>query len=169
MDFLLFQFHFTIKLYYRLNVVQLNILPLKERREDILEFVLAFVDEFNEEYHRRVSIGEKTSNVLMNYDWPGNIRELKNVISNSCHMLDGDIITVEDLPFYIVKSLSSRVREQSDKKLEVMIDDFEKEMIVSELKKNQFNCSLTAKTLGIHRSTLYKKMEKHQISIQEKR
>lgn len=160
---------FRMDLYYRLNVVQVTIPPLRERIKDVPVFIKRFVDQFNEEYHRNIAVHERALNMLSSYAWPGNVRELKNVINNSCHMLESDMIAPEDLPFYITKNVTVKAKGSASKKLEVMLGECEKEMISNELKSCEFNCSLAAKKLGIHRSTLYKKMEKYHINVQEKR
>lgn len=160
---------FRMDLYYRLNVIQIAIKPLRERKMDILGFAEQFLNQMNDEYHRDVKMDERVRNVLMDYHWPGNVRELKNIMNNSFNMLEGNVITIDDLPFYIIKNKNLNQLVDVSKKLDVLVNEFEREIIVQELKNNQYNCVTTAKTLGIHRSTLYKKIDKHGIQLYEKR
>ncbi len=93
---------FRKDLYYRLNVVSLNIPPLKERHEDIVPLTRLFLKEFNEKYHKKKELHPKAMEALMEYDWPGNVRQLANVIERVAVTTDQDVITCQMLPSSIL-------------------------------------------------------------------
>ncbi|MGO1369733.1 helix-turn-helix domain-containing protein, partial [Senegalia sp. (in: firmicutes)] len=98
-----------------------------------------------------------------NYDWPGNIRELENVIERALNLLDVELtIEPHHLPKRVTSEKISKIYS-SDKKLKAVLDEIEKEMIIEYLKRNKGNKNQTAKALGISRVSLYKKLEKHDI------
>jgi PAS domain S-box-containing protein len=154
---------FREDLYYRLNVLPVFIPPLRERKEDIPALTYAFLEELNNKYAQKRSITLETIACLQNYSWPGNIRELKNVIGRCFMTCDHDIIKPEHLP--------SRMLTESDMSLNAgtalndMVVDRERDLIVKTLLKYTCNCSKAAKALAVHRSTLYAKMEKYNISL----
>lgn len=151
-------------LYYRLNSIQLKIPPLRDRRDDIRPFVQYILKRLNEEYSRGVSLSPEAFSLLEAYNWPGNVREVINVLESAYSLVDGQVILASNLPSHLQhyvekpKSGVSRI-----KPLSRTIDDVEKEVLVNTLKRQKFNCRATAKELGIHRSTLYRKFEKFQI------
>ncbi|MFF2289393.1 sigma-54 interaction domain-containing protein [Peribacillus butanolivorans] len=157
---------FREDLYYRLNVISLSIPSLKERREDIFEFVELFLNEFSTELGIPTpDIDKQVMNAFLKYDWPGNIRELRNVIQRIVILGAGDgVITLEYVPNEIVKHdsalesppvlLSPRVNK---------IIDSEKAQIEYALNTTFGNKSAAAKLLGISRGTLYNKMKIYQL------
>lgn len=154
---------FRLDLYYRLNVVPINIPPLRERREDILPLVHHFIEQRKGLVSRKfdkISISSAASALLHNYDWPGNSRELLNVIERTLAALEGDTIQVLDLPLYIQEA-----EEKEDSlfdhstSLKYYLQNAEKRVIRKALKQYHGNRNLTAKNLGIHRTLLYKKMK----------
>lgn len=160
---------FREDLFYRLNVLRLELPPLRERHDDVELFVKYFLDELNEKYETRMTISDSAVEVLKNYLWPGNVRELKNVIYNAYNMAENSILE-SDLPLYIFykskisNNLSTTI---SNRNLDSLVNEFEREIIINTLKRNNFNCNVTAKELGIHRSTLYKKFERLNICPKE--
>lgn len=165
MQKLLDEGQFLEQLYYRLNVMSIDIPPLRERTEDIPELVHAFIREFSELYQKpapKVDPGVMT--VLMNYNWPGNIRELRNAIERMIILADADRITTELLP----ESLASLVpgdegflSANTDRQGETEMD--EQELIKEALRKTFGNKSAAAKMLGVSRGTIYNKMKEYGI------
>ena len=153
--------NFREDLYYRLNVVNIHVPPLRERKEDIPILAAAFLKEFTEENSRNIEgIDQKAINILYNYNWPGNIRELRNTIESSVVLCKGHVITEEDLPPTIRSGL-----EQNSIKLSIgtSLADAEKEIIRSTLLRNNGNKSKTADILGIGRKTLHRKIQEYNI------
>jgi len=156
---------FRSDLFYRLNVMQIKIPPLREREEDIPLFVKKFMQELYEQYGEYKEITPAAMKLLLGYEWPGNIRELKNTIQRAYAMSDGKQIFDTNLPFGIVRKAKTNENNQAFASLDDRIAELEREIILSALKKNGYNCRATAIELGIHRSTLYKKFDKLQIDI----
>ena len=150
---------FREDLYYRLNVVNLHIPPLRERKEDIPLLTSAFIKEFAQENNKPVEgIDPKARAALYNYPWPGNIRELRNSIESAVVMCKGNIITPEDLP-------PSIVRESDDDHIRISVGstlaEAEREIIRSTLAAQNGNKSRTAEILGIGRKTLHRKVDEY--------
>jgi putative PEP-CTERM system response regulator len=150
---------FREDLYYRLNVVNIHIPPLRERKEDIPLLTSAFIKEFAQENDKPVEgIDPKARSALYNYSWPGNIRELRNSIESAVVMCKGNIITPEDLP-------PSITRESDDDYIRISLGstlaDAEREIIRSTLAAQNGNKSRTAEVLGIGRKTLHRKVDEY--------
>jgi len=152
---------FRLDLYYRLGVMIINIPPLRERISDIPEMVEYFVKNIGPKLGKRITtIDDRAMDILMNYDWPGNARELNNVIERAINICTGHILTEELLPPEIRKAGEEclRIWEENPSK-----DAMEEQLIRSYLKKFNYNRSRVAKELGISRSSLYRKIEKYSI------
>ncbi|WP_026477197.1 sigma-54 interaction domain-containing protein [Alkaliphilus transvaalensis] len=152
---------FRIDLYYRIAVFPINIYPLRERREDIRALVEIFLDQMNKKMNRDLKIQGDLINLLCNYNWPGNIRELKNTIEFAINMTDDDLIKLEHLP-KIIQSEGIRTNLLKLKLLEEIIR--ETEMV--EIKKaiDIFGDTVegkkrAAEALGISLATLYNKLK----------
>jgi PAS domain S-box-containing protein len=154
---------FRQDLYYRLNVVRMELPPLRTRKEDIPLLVQHFIDRFNTLQGRRISgCSERVLSALMRYPFPGNIRELENAIEHAFVICIDTTIQMDDLPQHIVGYFSTAEHEMpADKPL---LEDAEMQAIVSCLKENDFNKTRTARELGISRNTLWRKMKKYGIS-----
>jgi DNA-binding NtrC family response regulator len=152
---------FREDLYYRLNVVNIHIPPLRERKEDIPLLAAAFIKEFASENDKPVEgIDPKARAMLYNHSWPGNVRELRNCIESAVVMTKGPIITPDDLPPSIATDTEDNyVRIQ----LGVTISDAEREIIRANLAANNGNKSRTAETLGIGRKTLHRKIAEYDL------
>jgi len=152
---------FREDLFYRLNVVNIHIPPLRERKEDIPLLAAAFVKEFAQENEKQVDgIDPKARSLLYNYSWPGNVRELRNCLESAVVMSKGNVIISDDLPPSIVTdSESNHVRIQ----LGVTMGEAEKEIIRANLAAQNGNKSRTAETLGIGRKTLHRKIAEYQL------
>jgi len=150
---------FREDLYYRLNVVNIHIPPLRERKEDIPLLVSAFVKEFSEENGKSIEAVEpKARMILYNYSWPGNVRELRNGIESSVVMCKSNIITVEDLPPHIHNESDEetlRVRTGST------MAEIEREVIRATLNQQNGNKTKAAEVLGIGRKTLHRKLQEY--------
>ncbi|MBU8912940.1 MAG: sigma-54 dependent transcriptional regulator [Spirochaetales bacterium] len=152
---------FREDLYYRLNVVNVHIPPLRERKEDIPLLAAAFVKEFAQENEKQVDgIDPRARSLLYNYSWPGNVRELRNCLESAVVMSKGNVITSDDLPPSVVTdSESNHVRIQ----LGATMAEAEKEIIRANLTAQNGNKSRTAESLGIGRKTLHRKITEYQL------
>lgn len=152
---------FREDLFYRLNVVRIEMPSLRERMDDIPLLMHAFLREFNIENKKNIRGFDKASKAAMiKYNWPGNIRELKNAVESAVVMCTGDEIKMEDLP--------RALRSQGEEKvitipIGITMDEAEKIIIQENLAANKGNKSRTADILGIGRKTLHRKLEELQI------
>ena len=150
---------FREDLYYRLNVINIEMPPLRTRRGDILELANHFLARLNLEFQRATVLSPEVKRCFAGYQWPGNVRELDNVIKGAYATCDGFTIDMTDLPAKMAAPRGSApIRAQ--KHLSELVDDYEREVILAVLRENHGNCQQTADELGIHRSALYKKVAK---------
>ena len=152
---------FREDLFYRLNVVRIEMPSLRERMDDIPLLMHAFLREINIENKKNIKGFDKASKAAMiKYSWPGNIRELKNAVESAVVMCTGDEIKMEDLP----RSLRSQGEEKVITiPIGITMDEAEKIIIQENLAANKGNKSRTADILGIGRKTLHRKLEELQI------
>jgi DNA-binding NtrC family response regulator len=145
---------FREDLFYRLNVVELNVPPLRERREDILPLAAQFIAEFAK---GRARFSESVAACLQNYAWPGNVRELRNAMERAVLLSRSELILPEHLP--------SRVRaagEQPATAPAEQLEEIERDAILQALRKHNFNRTETARALGISRRALLYKLQRFQ-------
>jgi DNA-binding NtrC family response regulator len=145
---------FREDLFYRLNVVELNVPPLRERREDILPLAAQFIAEFAK---GRARFSESVAACLQNYAWPGNVRELRNAMERAVLLSRSELILPEHLP--------SRVRSAGEQPAAVpaeQLEEIEREAILQALRKHNFNRTETARALGISRRALLYKLQRFQ-------
>ena len=148
---------FREDLYYRLNVVRIEMPSLKDRKDDIPLLMHSFLREFNLENQKNIKgFDNHSKSAMLKYSWPGNIRELRNCVESAVVMCTGDEITIQDLP--------SSIRASSEEKvisipLGIPMDEAEKIIIQENLAANNGNKSKTADVLGIGRKTLHRKLE----------
>ncbi|MCK4818939.1 sigma 54-interacting transcriptional regulator, partial [bacterium] len=158
---------FREDLYYRINVVPIYIPPLRERREDIPELIKHFMQRYASKVANRVTnISPEAVDLLMSYNWRGNVRELENAIERAMVLADDDTILAKDLPLPAGMGLTQeeqRSIKQGTGTLPEQVDAFEKEMILNALEQKNWVRSKAAEVLGIPRPTLNYKMEKHNI------
>ena len=153
--------NFREDLYYRLNVVNIEVPPLRERKEDIPLLVAEFIKTFAKENSKQIEgLDNKTRSILYNYDWPGNIRQLKNCIESAVVMCQGNVITVDDLPPGIV---STNENESIKIPIGIPMEEAEKIIITENLAYFKGNKSKTADVLQIGRKTLHRKLEEYKI------
>ena len=154
---------FRKDLFYRLNVIPLNIPPLRERKKDIVEIAQHLISQMAREMTLAdVSMDAEAETTLKNFDWQGNVRELSNVLERAISSLEGDTLTRDHLPLYLHRGLEQK-RNRRYKDIKEVQTRAEKEAILMALKESDFNKSQAAKRLGIHRTLLYKKMKKYAI------
>ncbi|MFC1477168.1 sigma-54-dependent transcriptional regulator [candidate division KSB1 bacterium] len=150
---------FRLDLYYRLNVIEINLPALSERRDDIPLLVNHFVRKYAEKIGRPIStVDNETMKILMNYQWKGEIRELENVIERAIIFCESDIITPKDLPPNMYSDAGAGFQEIPEQLKDAM-KIYERNHISAELSKNNNNKEMTAKALGISISSLYRKIE----------
>ena len=157
---------FRQDLYYRLNVIPIDVPPLKERKDDIPLLVSHFLEKFNKDFNKKIeAIDDEVMGFLKSYDWPGNIRELQNLMERAIVLNKTNSLTVKDFPNFLTDS-ESREEEVIDlnHSLTDLVDSFEKKIIVKALRENNFNKLRTAEKLGIHRSTFMSKLKKYEIN-----
>lgn len=147
---------FNEKLYYQISVVHIEIPPLRNRKEDIPHLVNSFIKMYNEKYQKNIiKINEQAMHIVCSYDWPGNIKELKNVIEHSVLVCEGNReLTLEHIPAEIVEKYKVSIRGERGNR-----EDNEMERIEEALKKTYGNKSAAATLLGISRGTLYNKIK----------
>lgn len=155
---------FRSDLYYRLNAITIVLPPLRERKEDIAELALYFLEEIKKRHSdtRAIAISDDVMNLFMNYSWPGNVRELKNIIERAYYFAEGrNVILKEHLP----KQLRDFKNKISKSPSMQTIDQAERETIRRALENNRWNIKQTAEMLGIARSTLYRKIEHYKLNV----
>lgn len=154
---------FRKDLYYRINVVGIEIPPLRQRKEDILDLIYLFIREFCLQQDRDlVQMAPEVMPSMLNYPWPGNVRELRNVVERMVILAEEDLILEEHLPETIrFQNYSSSVSEESS--LNEITDRAEREIILQTLKGCSGDKSKAARKLGVPRSTLYYKMKKFEM------
>jgi PAS domain S-box-containing protein len=149
---------FREDLYYRVNVVRVELPPLRRRREDIPLLVNAFLARFNRQQQRAVErVTSEALSLLLAHDWPGNIRELENVIESSYVLCTGAAIGIEHLPRELTARASGAEGHSS---MKVIRETQEAEAIRRALERNDYNRQAAARELGIHKSTLFRKLKK---------
>lgn len=167
---------FREDLYYRLNVVNLIIPPLRERREDIPELVKYSVEKFNRIFNLKVTgIDQEVLKIFLRYPWPGNIRELENVIERAFNVIEGDTIQLAHLPARLAgnrenpKNYAEKTQHHEPSGIEEgltladIMNDTERLVIKKAIALSEGNKSKAAKILGVTRPCLYKKMIKHNL------
>ncbi len=148
---------FRQDLYYRINVIKLEIPPLRERMEDVPLLIKHFIGRFPSILDKDISgISPDALNILMSYDYPGNVRELENIIEHGCVLCPGSLIRAKDLPDWL-RPPSNDVSAASS------LEEVEKQFIISVLTKNNWNRLAAARELKIHKTTLFRKIKKLRI------
>lgn len=159
---------FREDLYYRLNVVHLNIPPLRDRREDIIPLCQHFLETLNKKYNLKKSLHNDVFPFLLRYDWPGNVRELKNTLERLIIITDKNVITPGDLPANItrtkhVKNVKSNINLQEE------IEEYEKRLISEVIDKFSIKTSYElARVLNISQATAFRKIKKYNLQLNSK-
>jgi two-component system response regulator HydG len=153
---------FREDLYYRLNVISIELPPLRERREDIEPLALHFISRFARRLKKNISgIADDACELLRNYHWPGNVRELENVMERATILARGREITVDTLPF---RNQPLKEEPPRQKAAPVSLEDLERDHIRAVLSQTGFHKSRTAEILGISRKTLDRKIAEYSLS-----
>jgi len=172
---------FREDLFYRLNVVNLSIPPLRERREDIKGLVLHFIEKYNKLFGLRVTgVSSQVENIFQKYSWPGNIRELENTIERAFNVLEGKTIRKEHMPSNLINILDKEPADQNSQDYEHrndfslkltqgqtladVMNQAEKLVILQTLMNSKGNKAKAAQMLGISRPGLYKKLVKYNLT-----
>jgi two-component system response regulator HydG len=154
---------FRQDLFFRINVIEILVPPLRERREDVPLLVVYFLEECSKGSGKAVEgITPEAMERLTQYDWPGNVRELKNAMERALAYATGPFITVQDLPEAIVRATERQGQFSSYREWrEKILERLEKEFLEKSIHDQGGNLTLAAKELGIHRSTLHRLIRKH--------
>lgn len=149
---------FREDLYYRLNVLRINLPPLRDRQTDILLLAKTFLDRYCQEHRKKIKgFSDQAINAIEGYAWPGNVRELENRVKRAVIMSDGKKISLEDME---MESLDIETKRMT---LKDAREDVEKKLIIKAIARNDNNLSKAAADLGISRPTLYDMMDKLEI------
>jgi len=156
---------FREDLYYRINVIQIDLPPLRERGTDILLLARHFVEQFSIRSDKQIAgISDTASEKLLNYSWPGNIRELRNTIERAVVLTRYEKISVDDLPEKIRDYKTSNFLVGSDNPSELIpVQEVERRYILHVLKTVGGNKTLAARVLGLDRKTLYRKLQFYKV------
>jgi len=155
---------FRQDLYFRLNVIPIELTPLRQRKEDIPLFLNYFINKFNKILNKNIHGLEKEAMAqILAYSWPGNVRELQNMVERLVVLSEGEVITKEDLPF----SLEIEIEDEplSPSGLKDALENFEIEKIKTTLADNSGNITQAAKKLKMPRSSLISRMRALGISV----
>ena len=148
---------FRQDLFYRINVIELEIPPLRERMEDLPLLVNHFIRRFSAIHDKNISgIANDALSVLISHDYPGNVRELENIVEHGCVLCPDNLIRTKHLPEWLRPRIENTMIASN-------LAEVEKQFIISILKKNKWNRLATAKELKIHKTTLFRKMKKLRI------
>jgi DNA-binding NtrC family response regulator len=156
---------FREDLYYRLNVVSIKIPPLRERKEDILPMIESFIEKYCKENNKqKIEISKEAADVLMKYNYPGNVRELENIIERGVVLTRGNVITLNDLPMNIKGFKEERMLAASGEgTLTEQVEALEKQLIFDALLESDGNQTKAGKLLGLTERNLRYKLKKYNI------
>jgi DNA-binding NtrC family response regulator len=159
--------NFREDLYYRLNVINIELPPLRDRREDIIPLVDYYAQYFSKKLNKDVSgITPAAKDLLLRYTWPGNVRELVNVIERAIVLLRGDVIDASDLPLAVSDKPASGEKFLTESDV-LSLQELEKEHIKKTLEFTDWNFNKSADLLGIHRNTLRLKIKEYKLQKPE--
>ncbi len=155
---------FREDLYYRINVIKIELPPLRERKEDIPLLVDQCIKKNNLVAGKEINgVAKDCMQVLMNYDYPGNVRELENIIEHACVLCPVGPLLIDYLPHYLASGESYQDERESARQpveTSLTIEEMESRLIRSALERNNGNRAKAANDLGIHKTTLYRKMKR---------
>jgi len=155
---------FRQDLFFRINVIEIRLLPIRERREDIPLLAAHFLEASSAHYRKQIDgITQEAMEFFTRYDWPGNVRELKNAVERAVAYVQGSFITPEDLPGAVVKGTERQSRSTFHEWRQKILERLEKEFLETTLKDHGGNVTRAAKALGVHRSTLQRLIRRHKL------
>jgi PAS domain S-box-containing protein len=152
---------FREDLYYRLNVIPIHIPPLRERKDDIPLLIGHFLQRFNDEYKKNKSLSIEATNILCGYQWPGNIRELSNIIERLVLTIKNDVIEPHELPITQQNPVISLSELLSNKPTTANLFDSVEKKLIETMVEREGSIRKAAKILGVSHTTLIRKMKKH--------
>jgi two-component system nitrogen regulation response regulator NtrX len=157
---------FRDDLYYRLNVIPIEVVPLRGRKEDVPMLVDHFIGVFCAENGRRKrTVSGEALAYFLAYDWPGNVRELRNMVERLVIMAPRDVIGPDDVPAPLrPRDAAAAAGEGRERSLKEAREGFERAYILAELRAHDWNMTRTAERLGIERSHLYRKIKAYGIT-----
>ncbi|HBG20832.1 MAG TPA: Fis family transcriptional regulator, partial [Desulfobulbaceae bacterium] len=159
---------FRRDLYYRINIIRFHLPPLRERMEDIPLLIERFIRKMNRLRGRAVTeVGQEAMAILLAHDYPGNIRELENIIEHAFILCNEGEIGIGHLPAALVQLQADQPAPVCDSSIASGVQATEAEMIIDTLRRHGYNRLAAARALGIHKSTLFRKLIKHNISLPE--
>lgn len=145
---------------FRLNTIEISLPPLRDRREDIPQLIEHYLAIYSQRYSKQPrALPREVLDALIAYDWPGNVRALRHMVERAVIMAEGQTFVIEDFPLARGDSQPTQAYMRSHDDLN--LERNERRFVERALKKNSFNISMTAKELGLSRSALYRRMEKH--------
>jgi DNA-binding NtrC family response regulator len=154
---------FREDLYWRLNIIEIKIPPLRERLEDIEMLTKHFIKKFSEEHHKQIKgIDPQALSLFIDHSWPGNVRELKNIIERAVVLAEGTTLTVNELPEKLQKIGISKDAST----LRTYISSYERYLLLATYSAQNKNKEETARVLGIDLATLYRKFKKYGIETE---
>ncbi|MBI5739973.1 MAG: sigma-54-dependent Fis family transcriptional regulator [Nitrospirae bacterium] len=155
---------FREDLYYRLNVIEIKVPPLRQRADDIPILVSHFLNVLTGTSGANIKeFDQHAMKALISYKWPGNVRELRNVIERAIILSSGQTITINDLPVKLITGSEPAAEDTPLHPLKSMVSEYEREVITNSLRRNKGNKELVVHELGIDLATLYRKMHKYSI------
>ncbi|TAL23478.1 MAG: sigma-54-dependent Fis family transcriptional regulator [Nitrospirae bacterium] len=158
---------FREDLYWRLNVIEIKIPPLRERRDDIEVLAIHFMNKFSGEHKKNIKgIDREALSLLLEYPWPGNVRELSNVIERAVVLTEGNYITPKDLPDKVKNPELEKEPSGASSSLKTYLGDYEKNLLMKIYNAHNRDKEETAKALGIDLATLYRKFKKYGIEAE---
>ena len=157
---------FREDLYYRLNILNINVPPLRDRKSDIPILINHFLNKLCQTQGITKNLSKSAENVLLDYDWPGNIRELSNIIERIYYMSDSNTIELHDIPSQIIRGhVNTKAKNSAENSsLDAMLAYLERDIVLETLKKTNYNISQTASQLQIPRSRLYRILKRHNLN-----
>ncbi|TGE38546.1 PAS domain S-box protein [Desulfosporosinus fructosivorans] len=157
---------FRSDLYYRLNIVPLQLTPLRERKDDLMALAKTFLDKFEQDVGRKLILSSQVVRLFQEYDWPGNIRELQNVIEHGSIVCSDGIIEIQHLPAHLIP-INKDIQSDKDKLYDMkeILGKVEKNLILSALDTCNNNRTSAMKALGISRRAFYDKLRRHGIVV----
>jgi two-component system response regulator AtoC len=165
---------FRDDLYYRLNIVSINLPPLRARRQDIPQLIDYLLTKINLDLHKKIiGVSDEMMEIFMNYNWPGNVRELENLLVRACVVAKGQVLGVGDFP-ELGKEVASRLPHDSSADLFkstepgkfLTLDEVEERYIRKVIKETDKNKGEICEVLGISRPTFERKLEKYGITFE---
>ena len=156
--------HFRPDLLFRLNTVEIEMPPLRDRKSDIMPIARHYLELFSRKYaDKKRSFTAAAEEALIEYTWPGNVRALRHAIERAVILAPGEAIEPHDLQLDYSSDTSGEPAQESSMPTILNLDQLEKETILTALRKHGFNISRAANELGLTRASLYRRMEKHDI------